>query len=460
MARDGSMKKGIAVLIVLFLGVYQQLSVPNIATFIGETAESIIQSNAVEKAVNSSSAFNTSQPVSMPPVVRTSEISRGETAPAATVPLEDKNHTAARTNATQSTAPERDTSSTKEAKKTSDEKAAVNTKPRGKPSILHYKACCGLGHRLVRMAAANYVAKARFNFGLTALWGHCDKTEVFKHLFEPEDLTNVTHDSRLLTIGNEVPGFVNMPHHPPKDCLCKQDEIDVTYQFYKSLIERFRFREKVDAFKEENFAGKTVIGMHIRAGNGETGDFSNKKRGIDDARAFQRLVIERIQELVSANQEIFDEKPPVLFIATDTQSMIDRVRADLNDTMPVVDLPQHRPEEGKGVLFGEFGKVANDGEVCLTGWEESVADMMLLALSDVVLATRYSSFVQSMPISVACGRSNFPTPYCELEISGRMNCFESFMDWCCHADGKKPTKVQVRDFWERPDSIYTITMQK
>jgi len=339
---------------------------------------------------------------------------------------------------------------------TSEQLSPVPLQKKMKPSIVHSKGCCGLGHRLVRMANAHYVAKARFNYGLTAGWGLCDKTEVFKYLFEPEDLANVTHDSRVVTIGNEVEGFLEIPFTRPGNCYCKPDEMDQNYKFYTSLLQRFRFREKVEAFRQANFAGKTAISIHIRAGNGETGDFVNKGRGIDDAASFRRRVVDQLESLVRKHSEIFALKPPVLFIATDTMSMIEQLRSALNNTMPVIDLPQHRPEEGKGVIFGEMGKVAKAGKVCLNGWEESVTDMMLLSLSDVVVASRYSSFVQSMPLSVSLGRSKFPTPYCEMSAKANLDCFESAMQWCCESPSKKTPKVQDRDYWERPESIYDI----
>jgi len=189
---------------------------------------------------------------------------------------------------------------------------------------------------------------------------------------------------------------------------------------------------------------------------GETGDFVNKGRGIDDAASFRRRVVDQLESLVRKHSGIFALKPPVLFIATDTMSMIEQLRSALNNTMPVIDLPQHRPEEGKGVIFGEMGKVAKAGKVCLNGWEESVTDMMLLSLSDVVVASRYSSFVQSMPLSVSLGRSKFPTPYCEMSAKANLDCFESAMQWCCESPSKKTPKVQDRDYWERPESIYDI----
>lgn len=57
--------------------------------------------------------------------------------------------------------------------------------------------------------------------------------------------------------------------------------------------------------------------------------------------------------------------PPILFIATDTPRFIQDFRTALNGTMSVVELAQPRTEEGKGVLFGEFGAVTSKGDVCM-----------------------------------------------------------------------------------------------
>ena len=326
-----------------------------------------------------------------------------------------------------------------------------------RPSILHYTACCGLGHRLVRMANENYVAKARFNFGLTADWGQCNDTDVYTHLFEPEDLSNTSRSNKLIHITDHVPGFALVPARPREECLCKQDEIDYNFHFYASLLERFRFRQQVTAFTEKQlYSEKTVIGIHIRAGNGETGDFERKKRQIGNEESFRNNVVERLKELIDTHEDVFHVKPPLIFIATDTQSMIDNFREALNETMPVVDMPQHRPDEGAGVLFGELGKDKGEGEFCLRGWEETVTDMMLLAMSDIVVATRCSSFVHSMPINLVLRRSEFPTPFCEISKSGKLSCFESFMRWCCEAVGKKAAKMQSGHFWEMGDTIFRV----
>jgi hypothetical protein len=240
--------------------------------------------------------------------------------------------------------------------------------------------------------------------------------------------------------------------------LCKQDEIDYNFRFYASLLERFRFRQQLAAFTEKHsYSRKTVIGIHIRAGNGETGDFERKKRQIGNEESFRNNVVERLRELIDTHEDVFRAKPPLLFIATDTQSMLDDFRETLNETMPVVDMPQHRPDEGAGVLFGELGKDKGEGEFCLRDWEETVTDMLLLAMSDVVVATRCSSFVHSMPINLALRRSDFPTPFCEISNSGKLSCFESFMRWCCGAVGKKAAKMQSDNFWEMGDTIFRVS---
>jgi hypothetical protein len=65
------------------------------------------------------------------------------------------------------------------------------------------------------------------------------------------------------------------------------------------LANRFRFRQRVDAFVERTFANHTVLGMHIRAGNGETGDFTNKGCGISNLATLVHEATARIKEMIS-----------------------------------------------------------------------------------------------------------------------------------------------------------------
>ena len=104
---------------------------------------------------------------------------------------------------------------------------------------------------------------------------------------------------------------------------------------------------------ERTFANHTVLGMHIRAGNGETGDFTKKGRGINNLATWVHEAASRIKEMKSNLNDTLS--PFLLYIATDTPSVIEMFRSELAGVMPVVDFPQERAAEGQGVLFGETG---------------------------------------------------------------------------------------------------------
>jgi hypothetical protein len=47
------------------------------------------------------------------------------------------------------------------------------------------------------------------------------------------------------------------------------------------MVNRFQFYDEVASYKERStFSQYTVIGLHVRAGNKERGDFKRKKRNI------------------------------------------------------------------------------------------------------------------------------------------------------------------------------------
>jgi hypothetical protein len=131
-------------------------------------------------------------------------------------------------------------------------------------------------------------------------------------------------------------------------------------------------------------------------------------------------------------------KPPRLFVATDTPSIITAFRDELKEKMAVVDYKQERAEEGKGVLFGTAGKLERSSQ-CLGGWEGALMDMMILSYSDVVVAGRPSSFTQSLPITVSLAKPKatrvVPKTYCELNPAGtKTRCYKDFEEWCCQGE--------------------------
>ena len=323
------------------------------------------------------------------------------------------------------------------------ETSAIDLPPFANMSSVDYFPCCGLGHRLSRMADAAYVAK-RLNFSLRTFWGRCDHVEVYNHLFEqpqPEDFPHVTNQHEFLRINNGV--FATASWHQDtstrvgkKSCQ-HDDKLASDFEFYSRLRRQFRMREKVESFRKGNFENFTVLGIHIRAGNGETGGFVVANRGIDNLDIWISNVA---QTLIEFTNRTAMAEPPLLFIATDTPSIVRNFSQELEDVMPVKELSQLRKREGEGVQFGQHGMVEESGDACLSGWESVVMDMILLSYADVVIAARYSSMTQSMPLSLALGQTqrNIEHSFCEMDHPGSsMRCYKNIREWYCHPQTSK-----------------------
>jgi hypothetical protein len=209
-------------------------------------------------------------------------------------------------------------------------------------------------------------------------------------------------------------------------------------KFYMGLRNRFRNKEQVDEFVESNFANRTFVGLHIRAGNGEKGDFVDKNRMIKNTDEW----VDRISENI-CNMTSFWEKPPLLYIATDTPSMVGKFRDALAGVMNVTSFPQQRAQEGESVFFGERGvehTAVRDKNKCLNGWDAMIKDMLILSHADVVVAARPSSFTQTLPMSLVLDKPkesrSVMLSFCEVNLAGtEMRCFEDYMEWCCNGIG-------------------------
>jgi hypothetical protein len=307
------------------------------------------------------------------------------------------------------------------------------------------------------MSLAHYVAKMK-GFALRSFWGWCGEKapiEVFSYLFEPqpdEELRYVRSQNVLIPFYNEVPGFLAVGRNPNSTvCPCHQDKIDADLELYTSLRNRFRDKDRVDSYVRDNFQGRTVIGIHVRAGNGEEGDFVRKGRAIDNPRIWVQHVSQGLRDFLKKEQPAL---PPVLYVATDTPSMVSMFRQEWEpENIPVLECPQQgRKQEGQGVLFGVSDKVHNkdgnsndDYSSCLQDWTNTLTDMFLLSFADVVVAAKPSSFSQTAPMSLAFGnrRRTLSKAFCEV-IPGKENtatnttvtpalqCYDSYQDWCCN----------------------------
>ena len=336
-------------------------------------------------------------------------------------------------------------------------------------SSVDYFACCGAGHRLSKLVDAYYLAK-HLHFGLRAFFGFCDKQEVFSYLFGPQPRHELGHAATgvpglVFRVNNDVPGFYKLLRQGPNTtCHCSKHRMESDVEFYTSLRGRFRSRHTVDQFVHDHFANHTVIGMHIRAGNGESGDFTIKNRSISDPQWTKSMARQLIQ--MSQTWEYEEQlPPPLLFLATDTASMIPTFQKLLRDAMPVLYLKQDRPQEGKGVLFGEALHILNKGEQCLAGWESVFMDMMLLSHVDVLVAARPSSFTQSLPMTLVLSTPletrKVQKSFCEVNPSATSTrCYRDLMEWCCEGITSFSLQgIQKHDYKRMPRMNYLNSSQ-
>uniref|UniRef100_A0A7S4ARS6 Uncharacterized protein n=1 Tax=Pseudo-nitzschia australis TaxID=44445 RepID=A0A7S4ARS6_9STRA len=231
-----------------------------------------------------------------------------------------------------------------------------------------------------------------------------------------------------------VSGVVFHNNGPPgygKHCIGKQtrdqmlDQGIIDDRFYRQLKASFLFNDRVRAFADEHrFSERLVLGIHIRAGNGETGDFVNKNRGIEDIDSWVVEMAKTMDQLIRKIQLAQHDKvknntssyyssstllsssslPPLLFVATDDGLVVGKMA---NATKPynieAISLPQERMETGSGVSYKGFKSKSEDNQ-CKESWFSQIADAILLGAADVVIAARYSSFTQSLPlVSVLSG---------------------------------------------------------
>jgi hypothetical protein len=315
-------------------------------------------------------------------------------------------------------------------------------------SLYKYTACCGLGHRLARQAAA-YDASHRLGFQLQVDWGQCDDRDIFSSLFREETATELAayvHSlNQSFQVNNEVPGTYTASRN------CAPDEVETNYKFYKELRRRFLGLGKVDSFVQLHFQNKFSLGLHIRDGNGEVGDFVRKKRLIQvtPVEWTQRVAKKIVNIVENAKNHTRDLPPPVLFIASDNARYIGLFQTQLEEEgIPVVHWDQEYTAEGTGVFMGQRRKGGYDTEQCLKTWMDMLMDMVLLGSTDVLIVGQYSSFSQTMPMHLALGKHHeqrmVEQTFCEVLKEGTdMDCHKDYMEWCRNTKYKKVVKSWI-----------------
>jgi hypothetical protein len=395
-------------------------------------------------------------------------------------------------------------------------------------SSVDYRGCCGLGHRLTKMSNAYLVSRRlhlalRAFWGYCTfdqqqqsqpqnesrnrqVTTQKKEVEVFHHLFRPQPLRELKEQLRFhqrrasasaaladdyafghyLFVANEVPTFDSLYREgPPRPessdsptCQCTEEQRGAYFDMYAGLRERFRFRSRIDQFRRQHFGHDlndngsqghprrrpAVLGVHIRAGNGETGDFVESGRGMQDFDSW----LESLASLIAEARPDGEWSDAVVFVASDTPSAAPKLQSLLREKqqrlvshsnnsrsgnsdissrrMTVVTLDQTRPAEGGGVMFGQHGSVLDSGPKCLEGWVSVMSDMILLSHADAVIAARLSSFTQAMPLSLVFGSPTTPSAseaggvpkeFCDVNVPAtEMRCYRSFLDWCCNGTSR------------------------
>lgn len=231
-------------------------------------------------------------------------------------------------------------------------------------------------------------------------------------------------------------------------------------QFYRQLRSLFRFNDRVQSFVDEHrFSERIVVGIHIRAGNGEAGDFKEKERGIRDIDAWLVNTAKMIHQLTikirsAYSKEINQQKPlsPLVFIATDDPRVVNKLaNATSRYNISTVAFPQERLDSGSGVAYNHKW---DTNEACREGWVNQFIDATLLGAADVAIAGTYSSFSQSVALmtvlsesvvsaqakdskqtghsmTLTNGASRFAHRlFCEVHgVEDTMRCYDNYLDW-------------------------------
>jgi hypothetical protein len=333
----------------------------------------------------------------------------------------------------------------------------------------------GLGHRLCRATAAWHLTKKLNLTRMKLNWGTCGKTHdtgfpIFPNLFQSEewDVPNSNFASpqrgKEVLVRNDVYGYVPAQtfknyHFPLDDETYKDPEgpflskMASDVELYRLLEDQFMFKDRLQIFMEQHrFQDHSVLGIHLRAGNGEVTHFTDSGRYIANETEFVSNLVNLVQHFLDSVQTSHPEqfpktKPPLIFLATDTAKL---VPGFVNATqtlfgVPTVVLPQIRVDDNAGVTFQAFqGK----GEKCLLGWQAMVSDMLLLSHADVLIAARHSSFTQSLPLSLVMDRhrNQVGPHFCEASANATsMTCLQDLPTWLFRDDETKMWTYSLLD---------------
>lgn len=372
-------------------------------------------------------------------------------------------------------------------------KNSTTNSQKSKSNKLVYVGSFGLGHRLSKLSAAYHLAGC-LNLPLVEVqWGSCSATEnnddgIFAGLFGHNSLTTLRtplcnnnsslqrQQAKVILVRNDVSGYYaaqsyknsGIPLEYARAVAVYSDKLQSDHDLFTELFDRrFAMRSTVEQFQHETgWSDHTVIGVHVRAGNGEQDHFVRANRAIlrnkDSNNNYENVnsqkssttfvAVESMAQLVhqlwkAMQDEHVNLKPPLVFIATDTVSYLSAFRRALQHFQRYTVIAweqQPRVEPGQGVSYQTWSQGHG---ACLDGWRAAAIDMTLLSRSDVLIATTRSTFTQIAPASLVFGRQRRQPPshhrryawcYCEMELqvatttvqnNSSMTCFQTQAAW-------------------------------
>lgn len=270
--------------------------------------------------------------------------------------------------------------------------------------------------------------------------------------YNPDDVFSRTNETKPFVPSSTASFNQRHAYDAILDKVMKSD-----VDFYHRLMDNYRFESELQQFQIKHKWNERplVIGLHLRAGNGEGHHFTQSGRAssfdINEATMIDRLVRLIKMAVIRETKRLSDRKTypkkqrrddeqnddlrPLLFIATDTAHLLPLIDEAINlgamnessihydhsrsmrensdapnitmtsprpVSLEVVTWPQDRLPKNAGVTFDAL---EGQGQRCLDGWKAAVSDALLLSKVDVLVAAKRSTFTQSLPVTVGFDRN-------------------------------------------------------
>ena len=279
------------------------------------------------------------------------------------------------------------------------------TYPEPTEQVVHMGAACGIGHRLVRNARIYHLART-LGYQVHVFWFP------FRELFEDLPFLQASvdvHDGfRFTNEAGPIMSIMGSTSEMIRIEDLKSDDVihfDLSSHSNKNAWRRFLFnvaskdyivnfhitlltllREKwirrIESFLN-HLSHNYLIGLHVRTGNNEGGDFDIKNRQLD-----LDVVLEKFNNEIMHRS--FDHEPVVL-LATDNPRVVEWFdkKSSLRIVRFALDLPSN------GIITGQFSRGIEqefDKASRVKGFFEAYADMCLLGYCQDLYLSSWSAF--------------------------------------------------------------------